>query len=94
MSTDNETASTSYIADGWIKAETIADGEGDLVSSVFQPRIEALLDRYELGITGEKDTVRWMREEIRHGNADDLIKALIRICSYRAKKISYLAFTY
>ncbi len=50
-----------------------------------------MLDHYELGFLGEQDTVRRMREEvIKGGDADDLIQALIRICRYRARKISYL----
>ena len=74
---------------------TAINSEPDIISTCYQARVEALLDRHELGVAGEADTVRWMREEVnKGGDIDVLIKALIRICRYRAEKISYLAFAY
>lgn len=69
------------------------DSEPDIISTCYQPRVEAILNRYELGVADEESTVRWMmcKEVNKGGDIDVLIKALIRICKYRAEKMSWLA---
>jgi hypothetical protein len=77
--------------EGLLLAHTNSEHQLDLITKVYQPRIEAILHRCTIGYESELDAVKEIYAAGMY-DIDNVLKTLIRIYKSSAEKIDYLAY--